>query len=373
MTRDYQADPLTGRPVSWRIEALDEPEPVRHGDAETAAALRASAAWLRTMFAIVPLAVGVRVDDAHTLGHEISQVANEFADPYQVPDANFGWSARDACYAYGSFVLEDDEALVITHRPPKCRFWNLVVWNQFMATHNVTDARSSVERPQRGAQRRRFRHDRRLSRYDGAPQFPDYTGLSARESGLQVVPRRRGAGPAAGAAGEGVRRTDHCGLGAPMGELGDLRFCHLVVGVTDMDRALSFYRGLLGMDIVFDQLISGESFDAALHASRKQEGRVVGGVIGGLMIELLSLGRSKPPQDAARRGIVGIQNVSLSVADLDDTYRRTIEAGYEPDQEPFEIGDVRMFFVKDPDGTPVEFIELPGGARSTYEMYRGAA
>ena len=27
MTRDYQADPLTGRPVSWQIEALDEPEP----------------------------------------------------------------------------------------------------------------------------------------------------------------------------------------------------------------------------------------------------------------------------------------------------------------------------------------------------------
>jgi hypothetical protein len=133
MTRDYQADPLTGRPVS-----------IRHGDAETAAALRASAAWLRTMFAIVPLAVGVRVDDSHQLGHEISQVANQFADPYQVPDANFGWSARDACYAYGSFVLEDDEALVITHRPPTCRFWNLVVWNQFMATHNVNDARSSV-------------------------------------------------------------------------------------------------------------------------------------------------------------------------------------------------------------------------------------
>jgi Protein of unknown function (DUF1214) len=142
VTRDYQADPLTGRAVSWQIEALDEPDPIRHGDAETAAALRASAAWLRTMFAIVPLAVGARVDDGHQLGHEISQVANEFADPYQVPDANFGWSARDACYAYGSFVLEDDEAVVVTHRPPACRFWNLVVWNQFMA--GVTDARTSV-------------------------------------------------------------------------------------------------------------------------------------------------------------------------------------------------------------------------------------
>ena len=113
MTRDYQANPLTGRPISWNIEALDEPEP-RHGDAETAARLRASAAWLRTMFAIFPLAVGARVDETHALGHKIAHAANQFADPYQVPDANFGWSARDACYSYGSYVLEEDEALVIT-------------------------------------------------------------------------------------------------------------------------------------------------------------------------------------------------------------------------------------------------------------------
>jgi hypothetical protein len=144
MTRDYQADPLTGRQVTWRIEALDEPDPVRHGDEETATALRSSAAWLRTMFAILPLAVGVRSDDEHTAGHEIAQVANTFGDPYQVPDANFGWSARDACYSFGSFDLADDEALVVTHQPPDCRFWSLVVWNQFMATHNAADGRSSV-------------------------------------------------------------------------------------------------------------------------------------------------------------------------------------------------------------------------------------
>jgi Protein of unknown function (DUF1214) len=144
MTRDYQADPLTGRPVSWQIEALDEPESIQHGDAETAARLRAAATWMRTMFAIVPLAVGTRVDDKHSLGHETAYAANQFADPYQVPDANFGWSARDACYSYGSFVLDDDEALVITHRPPSCRFWNLVVWNQFMATYGAEDARCSI-------------------------------------------------------------------------------------------------------------------------------------------------------------------------------------------------------------------------------------
>jgi catechol 2,3-dioxygenase-like lactoylglutathione lyase family enzyme len=153
--------------------------------------------------------------------------------------------------------------------------------------------------------------------------------------------------------------------------LNDVSFCHLVIGVTDMDHALAFYRGVLGMDVVFETLISGEPFDAALHATRKQEGRVVGGLLGGLMVELLSLG-PKPSSDVrARRGITGIQNVSLSVTDLDDTHRRLAAAGYTPDQEPFEIGGVRMFFVKDPDGTPVEFIELPDGARSTYEMHRG--
>jgi len=125
------------------------------------------------------------------------------------------------------------------------------------------------------------------------------------------------------------------------------------------------------MEVVFESLISGEPFDAVLHAKRKQEGRVVGGLLGGLMVELLSLGSVPSADKPARRGITGIHNVSLSVPDLDDTHRRITAAGYVPDQAPFEIGGVRMFFVKDPDGTPVEFIELPNGARSTYEMHRG--
>lgn len=151
--------------------------------------------------------------------------------------------------------------------------------------------------------------------------------------------------------------------------VGNVSFCHLVVGVTDMDRALAFYRDVLGMEVVFESLISGEPFDAVLHATRKQEGRVVGGLLGGLMLELLSLGKSSPTP--APRGVTGIHNFALSVTDLDDTHRRVSEASYPPEQKPFEIGGVRMFFVKDPDGTTVEFIELPGGVRSTYEMHRG--
>ena len=75
-----------------------------------------------------------------------------------------------------------------------------------------------------------------------------------------------------------------------MEPLAGLRFSHLVVGVTDMDRALGFSRGLLGMDVVFDQAMSGEPFDHALGGSGEHRGRVVGGLVGGVLLELLSLG-----------------------------------------------------------------------------------
>lgn len=142
-TRDYQLDPRVGRRVSWSIEALDPAGPIERTDAGTASALRAASAWMRTLFAIVPLTVAPR--DAHeSQGHNTPQLANAFAEPYRVPDANFGWSARDACYSFGSYSLDRDEALVVTHRPPSCRFWNLVAWNRYMATEALTDARTSI-------------------------------------------------------------------------------------------------------------------------------------------------------------------------------------------------------------------------------------
>ena len=208
MTRDYQADPHVGTPVTWKIEALDAPDPFSHGEAETAAALRASAAWLRTMFAILPLAVGVKSAAEHELGHSTAVSANEFADPYQVPDANFGWSARDACYAYGSFDLADDEALVITHRPPTCRFWNLVVWNQFMAVPGCARRAKFGQRLHGGAECRRFGDGCSVPRNDEPSQFADHAGLSARQSGVPLVPGRQGTRAPRGSVRQDHRRAD---------------------------------------------------------------------------------------------------------------------------------------------------------------------
>ncbi len=143
VTRDYQVDPLTGHRVDWAIEAVDPASSYRHNDEVTAASLRTALRWVKEMFAIVPLTVQAR-DDSTTLGHNAPDGANTFAAPYQVPDANYGWSARDACYSFGTFALGPDEALVVTHRPPACRFWSLSIWNPFMAGYNNDYARTSI-------------------------------------------------------------------------------------------------------------------------------------------------------------------------------------------------------------------------------------
>jgi catechol 2,3-dioxygenase-like lactoylglutathione lyase family enzyme len=62
----------------------------------------------------------------------------------------------------------------------------------------------------------------------------------------------------------------------------DIRVSHAVVAVGEMDRALDFYRDVLGMDIVFDQRLSGGGFDTALGSGDSgHEGRAVDGVLDG--------------------------------------------------------------------------------------------
>jgi catechol 2,3-dioxygenase-like lactoylglutathione lyase family enzyme len=139
------------------------------------------------------------------------------------------------------------------------------------------------------------------------------------------------------------------------------QFSHVVIAVSDMDRALAFYRDVLGMDIVFDQELSGEPFS----------GRAVGGLVGGASIELLYLPGQRPDEPAATYRPVGLQVISFSVLDLDHSHAAIHAAVGDRAQKPFEVEGVRMFFVTDPDGTVIEFVQFPDGARTPAELHRG--
>ena len=129
ITRDYLADPTTGRRMEWGIEAVDPAPPRREDDDDLARRFRAALTWVREQANIVPLALGE---------------PNAVAEPYPVPTVTYGWAAGDAAYAMGSFDLGSDEALVIEGRSPECAFWNLCLWNQFLHTYNYDYERVTI-------------------------------------------------------------------------------------------------------------------------------------------------------------------------------------------------------------------------------------
>ena len=145
------------------------------------------------------------------------------------------------------------------------------------------------------------------------------------------------------------------------------RFSHVCIGVSDVERSLDFYRRVLGLDVVFDVELEGESLEAVT-GQAGAKGRMVGGLLGGTMIELLGLGSA--PGAAPTGPRTGYTNISLSVPDLDEAHRQVGALGFAA-QPPVEIAGVRMFFLADPDGTPIEIIEYPGDARTSAELWRG--
>ncbi len=134
-----------------------------------------------------------------------------------------------------------------------------------------------------------------------------------------------------------------------------------------MDASLSFYTGVFGLDVVFDVDLAGGGVDTVTGGAA-QSGRMVGGLIGAVMVEMLYLGNVPPNVDGPH---LGYTNISFRVADLDATYEALQQQHPHVRATPaVDIAGVRMLFVYDPDGTPIELIELPGGARSTLEMWR---
>ena len=131
---------------------------------------------------------------------------------------------------------------------------------------------------------------------------------------------------------------------------------HVCIAVTDIERSLAWYREHLGFDVLFDVELAGPSM-TAVTGEDGAAGRMVGGLVGGAVVELLQL--THAPRS-------GYTNLSFRVEDLDAAHATAPEPG-----EIVDIGGVRMFFVEDPDGTPIEVIEFPGGARTSEQLWRG--
>ena len=131
VTRDYHVDPVNGAPTVYSIETVPSlPPPAPLGDAEVAGRLRAVTNFLRELFAITPFSQ--------------PSAPNTIADVWAVPDATYGWAAKDADYAMGTFELADDEQLVVEGRSPACAYWGLHALEPVHAGRSTTGTSASA-------------------------------------------------------------------------------------------------------------------------------------------------------------------------------------------------------------------------------------
>jgi catechol 2,3-dioxygenase-like lactoylglutathione lyase family enzyme len=143
-------------------------------------------------------------------------------------------------------------------------------------------------------------------------------------------------------------------------------FSHVCIGVSDIVASLAFYTRVLAMDIVFDVELEGAGLEAVTGRGG-DKGRMIGGLIGGTMVELLALGAVPAVPDGPH---IGYTNISFRVEDVDIAYEQSQQFGDVRCEPPVDIGGVRMMFLFDPDATPIELVELPGGAKTTVELWR---
>jgi glyoxylase I family protein len=145
-------------------------------------------------------------------------------------------------------------------------------------------------------------------------------------------------------------------------------FSHVCISVSDVERSLAFYRDVLGLEVIFDVQLAGAGMESATGEAGAR-GRMVGCKVpgNGVTIELLGFAH-RAEAKPARPGALGYTNVSLSVDDLDAAHATLAARGLASLQAPIDVGGVRMFFVADPDGTPIEIIEFPRGARTSAEF-----
>jgi hypothetical protein len=130
ITRDYLADPFNDKRAVWTIESDDPPSTTRITDEDMARRFRAATTWIKEQCEITPVPP---IGDPNTM-----------QEPLPMGAITYGWGASDASYGMGNYALEDDEALVIEGTSPKCPFWNLCIWNEFLHTYNYDYERVSI-------------------------------------------------------------------------------------------------------------------------------------------------------------------------------------------------------------------------------------
>lgn len=138
---------------------------------------------------------------------------------------------------------------------------------------------------------------------------------------------------------------------------------HIAVTVSDTQRSLDFYCGLLGLTQVEQHQLAAEDVKKAnaIDNARGQSTRLAAPETPGILIDLLEFFELPKESAAVAPGVVGATHFALSVENLQETYEALKANGVKFDAEPvtfpLETGAVTVVFLSDPDGNSIELVD----------------
>ena len=136
---------------------------------------------------------------------------------------------------------------------------------------------------------------------------------------------------------------------------------HTGIVVTDMEKALAFYRDLLGLKIAKDFKEEGDYIDSISGLSGVRVWMVKLSADAGSMVELLQyLSHPREPGDNPQICDIGCSHIAFTVDDIDKEYTRLLKGGVKFNCPPYVSPDgyAKVVFCHDPDGTSIELVEV---------------
>ena len=127
-----------------------------------------------------------------------------------------------------------------------------------------------------------------------------------------------------------------------------------------MENSLKFYQDLLGLKIIKDMDEQGGYINNMLSLDGVQVRTVkLSAGMGNTLIELLDF-KSHSDNEIRNFYTIGASHVALTVDNLEDLYKHLSENNIKFNAPPQKSPDglVKVTFCNDPDGTPIELVEI---------------
>jgi len=135
---------------------------------------------------------------------------------------------------------------------------------------------------------------------------------------------------------------------------------HIGLCVADLDRSIDFYTNVAGMTLVESHVSRSDTFDA-LSNNKDSQLAVAYLALGGFRLQLVQYLRAGGVTLDVHHNNVGSPHMSLFVDDVDSEMDRVRSLDVRVTSDIVVLSEtMRSFYVEDPDGVPVEFLQLTG-------------